>query len=45
MTFMASLISGYEYDILVIYCQNDDKHDGLITEFVENLKGESVIKR
>ena len=37
---MASLIPGYEYDIFISYRQKDNKHDGWVTEFVENLKGE-----
>jgi TolB-like protein len=37
---MASLIPGYEYDIFISYRQKDNKHDGWVTEFVNNLKGE-----
>ncbi len=37
---MASLLPGYEYDIFISYRQKDNKHDGCVTEFVENLKGE-----
>ena len=37
---MASLIIGYEYDIFISYRQKDNKHDGWVTEFVDNLKGE-----
>lgn len=37
---MASLISGYEYDIFISYRQKDNKHDGWVTKFVNNLKGE-----
>jgi len=37
---MASIIPGYEYDIFISYRQKDNKHDGWVTEFVENLKGE-----
>ena len=37
---MASLIPGYEYDIFISYRQKDNKHDGWVTEFVDNLKGE-----
>ena len=40
MTNMASLIPGYEYDIFISYRQKDNKHDGWVTEFVNNLKGE-----
>ena len=37
---MASIITGYEYDIFISYRQKDNKHDGWVTEFVNNLKGE-----
>ena len=37
---MASLIEGYEYDIFISYRQKDNKYDGWVTEFVNNLKGE-----
>jgi len=37
---MASIISGYEYDIFISYRQKDNKHDGWVTDFVEHLKGE-----
>jgi len=37
---MSSLIQGYEYDIFISYRQKDNKHDGWVTEFVDNLKGE-----
>jgi TolB-like protein/Tfp pilus assembly protein PilF len=37
---MASLIPGYEYDVFISYRQKDNKHDGWVTEFVDNLKGE-----
>ncbi len=37
---MASLIPGYEYDIFISYRQKDDKYDGWVTEFVDNLKKE-----
>jgi TolB-like protein/Tfp pilus assembly protein PilF len=37
---MASLIAGYEYDIFISYRQKDNKNDGWITEFVDNLKHE-----
>jgi hypothetical protein len=40
MTTMASIIQGYEYDIFISYRQKDNKHDGWVTEFVDNLKGE-----
>jgi tetratricopeptide (TPR) repeat protein len=37
---MASLIEGYSYDIFISYRQKDNKRNGWVTEFVENLKGE-----
>jgi hypothetical protein len=37
---MSSLIPGFEYDIFISYRQKDNKHDGWVTEFVNNLKGE-----
>lgn len=37
---MASLVTGYEYDIFISYRQKDNKHDGWVTDFVNNLKGE-----
>ncbi|MBE0673814.1 MAG: hypothetical protein IH591_04050 [Bacteroidales bacterium] len=37
---MPSIIEGYNYDIFISYRQKDNKHDGWVTEFVENLKGE-----
>ncbi len=37
---MASLIEGYEYDIFISYRQKDNKYDGWVTEFVDNLKKE-----
>ena len=37
---MASLIPGFEYDIFISYQQKDNKHEGWVTEFVNNLKGE-----
>ena len=37
---MPSLIEGYDYDIFISYRQKDNKHDGWVTEFVNNLKGE-----
>jgi hypothetical protein len=40
---MASLIPGYEYDIFISYRQKDNKHDGWVTEFVDNLKGEDSL--
>jgi hypothetical protein len=41
MTNMASLIPGYEYDIFISYRQKDNRHDGWVTEFVDNLKWET----
>jgi TolB-like protein len=37
---MSSIIEGYEYDIFISYRQKDNKHDGWVTEFIKNLKGE-----
>lgn len=37
---MASIISGYEYDIFISYRQKDNKYDGWVTEFVDHLKRE-----
>src|SRR5512133_1973256 len=37
---MASLIPGYEYDIFISYRQKDNKYDGWVTEFVDNLQRE-----
>jgi formylglycine-generating enzyme required for sulfatase activity/dienelactone hydrolase len=37
---MASLISGFEYDIFISYRQKDNKYDGWVNEFVDNLERE-----
>jgi eukaryotic-like serine/threonine-protein kinase len=37
---MASLIPGYEYDVFISYRQKDNKYDGWVTEFVDNLTRE-----
>ena len=37
---MASIIEGYSYDIFISYRQKDNKYDGWVTEFVDNLKRE-----
>jgi hypothetical protein len=37
---MASLLPGYEYDIFISYRQKDNKYDGWVTEFVNNLRRE-----
>ncbi|MFO7622102.1 MAG: hypothetical protein R6W81_12680, partial [Bacteroidales bacterium] len=37
---MPSIIPGYEYDVFISYRQKDNKYDGWVTEFVENLKKE-----
>ena len=37
---MASLIPGYTYDIFISYRQKDNKYDGWVTEFADNLKRE-----
>ncbi|MCX6255831.1 MAG: hypothetical protein NTV31_15345 [Bacteroidia bacterium] len=41
---MASIIPGYEYDIFISYRQKDNKHDGWVTEFDDNLKQPMVVK-
>jgi tetratricopeptide (TPR) repeat protein len=35
-----SIIEGYNYDIFISYRQKDNKRDGWVSEFVNNLKGE-----
>jgi tetratricopeptide (TPR) repeat protein len=37
---MASIVNGYEYDIFISYRQKDNKYNGWVTEFVDNLKRE-----
>jgi Predicted integral membrane protein len=37
---MASIIPGYKYDIFISYRQKDNKYDGWVTEFVNNMKRE-----
>jgi tetratricopeptide (TPR) repeat protein len=37
---MSSIIEGYNYDIFISYRQKDNKYDGWVTEFVDNLKRE-----
>ena len=37
---MSSIIPGFEYDIFISYRQKDNKYDGWVTEFVDNLKRE-----
>jgi hypothetical protein len=37
---MANIIPGYEYDIFISYRQKDNKYDGWVTNFVDNLKKE-----
>ena len=37
---MHSLISGYQYDVFISYRQKDNKYDGWVTNFVENLRRE-----
>jgi tetratricopeptide (TPR) repeat protein len=37
---VSSLIEGYNYDIFISYRQKDNKYDGWVTEFVDNLKKE-----
>jgi hypothetical protein len=40
MTIMASAAPGYEYDIFISYRQKDNKQEGRVTEFVDNVKGD-----
>jgi hypothetical protein len=37
---MSSIIESYTYDIFISYRQKDNKHDGRVTKFVDNQKGE-----
>lgn len=37
---MASLVSDLEYDVFISYRKNDNKYDGWVTEFVQNLNKE-----
>jgi TolB-like protein len=37
---MPSIIKNYNYDIFISYRQKDNKYDGWVTEFVDNLKKE-----
>jgi TolB-like protein len=37
---MASILEGYNYDIFISYRQKDNKYDGWVTEFVDNLNKE-----
>lgn len=37
---MPSLLPGYEYDIFISYRQNDNRHDGWVTAFVDHLRAE-----
>ena len=37
---MASIIPDYNYDVFISYRQKDNKYDGWVTEFTENLKRE-----
>lgn len=37
---MSSIVEGYNYDIFISYRQKDNKYDGWVTEFVDNLKKE-----
>jgi TolB-like protein/Tfp pilus assembly protein PilF len=37
---MTSIVPGYEYDIFISYRQKDNKYDGWVTEFVDNIKRE-----
>jgi hypothetical protein len=37
---MTSIIPGFEYDIFISYRQKDNRYDGWVTEFADNLKRE-----
>ncbi len=37
---MPSIIPGFEYDVFISYRQKDNKYDGWVTSFVENLRKE-----
>ncbi len=37
---MAGTIKGFDYDIFISYRQKDNKYDGWVTEFINNLKKE-----
>jgi len=37
---MSSLIEGFSYDIFISYRQKDNRYDGWVTEFADNLKRE-----
>jgi len=37
---MSGILQGYEYDIFISYRQKDNKYDGWVTEFVNNLRKE-----
>ncbi|MDL5047087.1 tetratricopeptide repeat protein [Oscillatoria amoena NRMC-F 0135] len=37
---MASIVPGFEYDIFISYRHKDNKYDGWVSEFVDNLKKE-----
>ncbi|MDX9904374.1 MAG: tetratricopeptide repeat protein [Bacteroidales bacterium] len=37
---MGSIVPGYSYDIFISYRQNDNRHDGWVTEFVDHLRAE-----
>jgi dienelactone hydrolase len=37
---MSSIIEGYSYDVFISYRQNDNKYDGWVTEFIDNLNKE-----
>jgi hypothetical protein len=43
---MSSIIKGFTYDIFISYRQKDNKHNGWVTEFMNNLRNElgTIIK-
>ena len=39
---MSAIIPGFEYDIFISYRQKDNKYDGWVTDFVNNLHNACV---
>lgn len=37
---MSGIVAGYNYDIFISYRQNDNRHNGWVTEFVDHLRAE-----
>ena len=34
------MLTGFKYEIFIFYSQQDNKYDGWVTKFVDNLKKE-----